>query len=97
MSELIKSLNELIKSVAKQPMMSLLLVIFLVLIWVQVDKLDNINDTLIAIHKDNTQLQQYIIAEEASTEKYIDVVEDIRVKIALVLDKLDIDPDTAGN
>jgi uncharacterized BrkB/YihY/UPF0761 family membrane protein len=89
MSDLLKAVEELIKSVAKQPMMSLLLVIFLVLIWVQVDKLDNINDTLNAIHRDNVLLHEYVVAEELSTEKYIAVVEDMRVKIALILEKLD--------
>lgn len=87
MSELLKSLQDLIKSVAKQPMMALLLIIFLVLIWVQVEKLDTINETLVLIHKDNQVLHQYIVAEEASTKDYIMVVNDIRTKIELLLAK----------
>ena len=88
MNELLKSIQDLIKSVAKQPMMALLLIIFLVLIWVQVEKLDDINETLVLIHKDNQVLHTYIVAEEQSTKEYIVVMNDIRTKIELILSKL---------
>ncbi len=49
-----EELKLLIKSLAKNPIISLITLIILVQSYIMVEKLDKINETLVAIHKDNT-------------------------------------------
>jgi hypothetical protein len=85
MGDLLKSIQDLIKSVSKQPLMALLLVIFLVLIWVQVEKLDNINNTLLAIHEDNVRIGGYITAEREDTAKYELAEQEVQKKLEYLI------------
>jgi hypothetical protein len=76
--------SELVKSIAKQPLMALLLVMFLVQSWIQVMKLDTINETLVAIHKDNVRLEEYIDKESEDTKNFISVMSAMKEKIDII-------------
>lgn len=76
--------SELVKSIAKQPMMALLLVMFLVQSWIQVMKLDTINETLVAIHKDNVRIEQYIDKEAEDTKNFISVMSAMKEKVDII-------------
>jgi len=80
--------SELVKSIAKQPLMSLLLIIFLVQSYIMVNKLDTINETLVAIHKDNVRIEQYIDDEKMDTAKFILKLDELIRKIDLVYENV---------
>ena len=82
------SLGKLFDSVASQPLLSLLLIIFLTMTYVQVVKLDDINKTLISIHQDNIRLGDYIKQEQSDSERYADAEKELNQKIALILELL---------
>jgi hypothetical protein len=87
MNELLKSCSDLVKGIAKQPILSLLLIIFLVLIWVQVVKLDAINNTLMSIHEDNIELSEYIEAEREDTKIFVSELQELKIKIDMLLQR----------
>jgi hypothetical protein len=88
MKELLDSINGLLKSCTKQPLMSFVLIIFLVMIWIQVYKLDAINQTLISIHSDNIRIHEYIIQEKADSCRYAESEQEIEKKLAIILDRI---------
>lgn len=88
MEEFKGAIAESVKSVVKQPLMSLLLIIFLVQSYIMVNKLDTINETLVAIHKDNVRIEQYIDDEKMDTAKFILKLEELTRKIDLVYENV---------
>ena len=88
MEEIKGAIAESVKSVVKQPIMSLLLIIFLVQSYIMVNKLDAINETLVAIHKDNVRIEQYIDDERMDTAKFILKLEELTRKIDLVYENV---------
>lgn len=82
--KIMEAVSENVKSVAKQPLMALLLIIFLVQSYIMVMKLDTINETLVAIHKDNVQMEDYIDNEKADTQRFIVKLDDLTRKIDLI-------------
>lgn len=88
MEEIKGAIAESVKSVVKQPLMALLLIIFLVQSYIMVNKLDTINETLVAIHKDNVRIEQYIDDERMDTAKFILKLEELTRKIDLVYENV---------
>lgn len=88
MEEFKGAIAESVKSVVKQPLMPLLLIIFLVQSYIMVNKLDTINETLVAIHKDNVRIEQYIDDEKMDTAKFILKLEELTRKIDLVYENV---------
>lgn len=88
MEEFKGAIAESVKSVVKQPLMALLLIIFLVQSYIMVNKLDTINETLVAIHKDNVRIEQYIDDEKMDTAKFILKLEELTRKIDLVYENV---------
>lgn len=88
MEEIKGAISESVKSVVKQPIMALLLIIFLVQSYIMVNKLDTINETLVAIHKDNVRIEQYIDDERMDTAKFILKLEELTRKIDLVYENV---------
>lgn len=88
MEEIKGAIAESVKSVVKQPLMALLLIIFLVQSYIMVNKLDAINETLVAIHKDNVRIEQYIDNEKMDTAKFILKLEELTRKIDLVYENV---------
>jgi glutathione synthase/RimK-type ligase-like ATP-grasp enzyme len=79
-----KAISNLTDSVAKSPVLAMMLIIFLVQSYIMVVKLDKINDTLINIHKDNLIVQQYISNESADTKTFISRLESAEQKLAMI-------------
>jgi hypothetical protein len=79
-----KAISNLTDSVAKSPVLAMMLIIFLVQSYIMVVKLDRINDTLINIHKDNLIVQQYISNESADTKTFISRLESAEQKLAMI-------------
>ena len=69
MEEIKGAIAESVKSVVKQPLMSLLLIIFLVQSYIMVNKLDTINETLVAVFIRIMRIEQYIDDEKMDTAK----------------------------
>lgn len=85
MKELLGAAEELIRSISKQPMMAFVIMVFIVMTYVQVEKLDKINETLSLIHNDNTKIHEYIITESEGTKVYVSTVEEIKEELAVIM------------
>jgi glutathione synthase/RimK-type ligase-like ATP-grasp enzyme len=79
-----ETINSLSSSVAKSPVLAMMLIIFLVQSYIMVVKLDKINDTLVNIHKDNLIVQQYITNESSDTKIFIERQEEIEQKLVMI-------------
>jgi glutathione synthase/RimK-type ligase-like ATP-grasp enzyme len=77
-------MDTLTSSVAKSPVLAMMLIIFLVQSYIMVVKLDKINETLVNIHKDNLIVQQYITNESADTKVFVKRLEDAEQKLVMV-------------
>ena len=88
MEEIKGVISESVKSVVKQPLMALLLIIFLVQSYIMVNKLDTINETLVAIHKDNVRIEQYIDDERMDTAKFVLKLDELTRKIDLIYESV---------
>jgi glutathione synthase/RimK-type ligase-like ATP-grasp enzyme len=79
-----KAVDTLAESVAKSPILAMMLIVFLVQSYLMAMKLDKINDTLVNIHKDNLIVQQYITSESADTKVFITRLEAAEQKLAMI-------------
>lgn len=72
--------KELFKSVASYPLLAFMLIIFLVQSYMMMEKLDLINQTLVEIHKDNAQMQQYL-EDNTATARINKILEDLQLRL----------------
>jgi hypothetical protein len=77
-------MDTLTSSVARSPVLAMMLIIFLVQSYIMVIKLDKINETLVNIHKDNLIVQEYIKDESADTKVFVKRLEDAEQKLVMV-------------
>lgn len=83
-----ESIAECITSISRQPMLALLLIIFLTQSFIMVYKLDAINTTLMSIHEDNVSVKAYTINETQETKEFINEMEDSKNMLNLIYERV---------